>query len=122
MLGRDIGLPANWQHTDANQLRNECREIFIKARTLQEQAFDKWYRNLMASDEELVNKIPVELRYLSLKELVPEWYAEVPDKEKAAIQIKEANEKLSRINEIIHEAHEEAIKADLQFKAEFGGH
>ena len=120
-MGNDIGLPANWQHTDANQLRNECREIFIKARTMQEQAFERWYKNLMASDEELLSKIPTELKFLTLQELVPEWYKDVPNKELANEQVKAANEKLAQINAIIHEAHMEAVRADMEFKAEFGG-
>lgn len=121
MLGHDVGLPENWQHVDANQLRNECREIFIKARTLQEQSFNKWYESLMASDEELLSKIPTELKFLTLQQLVPEWYKDVPDKEIANQQVAEANEKLAKINAIIHEAHIEAIKADMEFKTAFGG-
>lgn len=107
---------------DAVAIRDKAREIFISCRAAEEQKFAGWYASLLkCSKERVLDKIPFDYTNMSIRSLIPEWYKDVPDPDVCAQQVKEANDKISKINEIIADLNREGQKLLEEYNALYSG-
>jgi hypothetical protein len=99
------------QYLDPVAIRNQARERFISTRAVEEQKFNKWYAALLKCPEDKVlSRIPFDYKDMSMQTLVPEWYAEIPDKAVCEQQVAAANEKINIVNGIIDSINREGLE------------
>lgn len=124
MLGQSIptqNSEIDLQHADPAALLRESKEILIKQRTIREQQFNNWYNNdLLRCPESVLSRIPFDYRGWTLQTLIPEWYEEVPNEEKAKEQLEAANAKIEQINEIMRDIYKQAVAKQAEFKKLYG--
>lgn len=109
------------EHADPAALLRESKEILIRQRTIREQQFNNWYHNnLMKCPESVLSRIPFDYKNWTLQTLIPEWYVEVPNEEKAKQQLDEANAKIEQINEIMRDIYKQAVAKQAEFKRLYG--
>lgn len=104
---------------DPAQKEKEHRERFIMERTMEEEKFDRWYRNVLltAPKEQILDKIPFDYSDMSIKTMIPEWFVDKPNPEVANQQVDEFQEKLNIIMNIFYEANKESIRLQQEFDA-----
>lgn len=95
--------------------RNRAREKFIAARTVEEQKLETWRQQVMKCHEEFRSKIPFDYEHISLRSEVPEWYAELPDKDTAHEQLLKLNEKLEAVNAMAREWNAKGLELLEQY-------
>lgn len=101
---------------DVVAARNQARELFISRRAVEEQKFDAWYKSLIqCSKEDVLDKIPFDYTGMSIRTLIPEWYADVPDPAVCSQQVEEANKKIQEINKIIAGINREGIRLLVEY-------
>lgn len=106
------------EHEDPAVLRSRAREKFITRRTVEEQKLDKWRTALLAIPSDKVSsKVPFALVDLTLQNLVPEWYKELPDATVARGQVISANEKIDIVNRVISDLNKEGIALLEEYNA-----
>lgn len=106
------------EHEDPAVLRSRAREKFITRRTVEEQKLDKWRNALLSAPSDKVSsKVPFALVDLTLQNLVPEWYKELPNAEIARQQITAANEKIETVNRVIADVNKEGIALLEEYNA-----
>lgn len=107
---------------DPSTARDEAREIFITLRTKEEQKIKRWHASLMkCSQEKVLDRIPFDYEDMSLKTLVPEWWADVPDEAVCKEQVAEANKKIVQINDIVREVYKDALTKLEEYNRLYGG-
>lgn len=100
----------------AMELNQKNQEDFIAIRTQQEIGLQDFMKGIYSIDKSKFEG-RVELREnLTLKELVPEYYVAEPVQEVLDKQIREANEYLQKLNKIILEILEEAVKCNSNYQ------
>ena len=87
------------------------RDIFITARTQQEQIFNQWYNNLLTMPVDgILSKLSYDYRDLKFRELVSEWYTDEPNQEKADEQVAKVNAMMNEANKLYLELNKNAIE------------
>ncbi|MBQ2885906.1 MAG: hypothetical protein IJE43_19445 [Alphaproteobacteria bacterium] len=108
---------AKMDYKTAMELNQKNQAEFISIRTQQEIGLQNFLKGIYSIDAKRFEG-RVELKEnLTLKDLVPEYYAAEPRQEVLDAQIKETNEYLQKLNEIIREILEEAIKCNSNYQA-----
>lgn len=103
---------------DPVQLRAQAREHFIKARTQVESSFNNFIATIRTAPDNLIgDKIPFDYKNVTLQELVPEWYKDIPDKDIASQQVAQANEKIAIINDVFKAINAEGVKLLQEYNA-----
>ena len=106
------------EHEDPAVLRARAREKFVAKRTLEEQRWDKWRNALInVPVDKIAAKLSFPLTDLTLQNLVPEWYKDLPNAQIASAQVQEANQKIAQVNQIILELNKEGIKLLEEYNA-----
>lgn len=106
------------EHEDPAVLRSRAREKFIARRTVEEQKLEKWRNALMsAPSNKVADKVPFQLIDLTLQNLIPEWYVELPNPEIAKQQVIAANEKIALVNQVIIDLNKEGIALLEEYNA-----
>lgn len=101
---------------DVIALQNKARDILITSRAVQEQKFEQWYTALLkCSKEKFLDKIPFDYTGWSLQKMIPEWYVEHPDGEKAKEQVAAFNAKVAQINALANELNMTGVKLIEEF-------
>lgn len=111
-----LGLSVETQQ-DIVAVRNAARDTWISERTKEEQKFNTWYQNLLSLPQNVLDRIPFDYRSLSFKDIVSEWYKEVPDKEIASQQVKKINDIIKSVDNIMFELNKDAIAALEEYNA-----
>lgn len=95
--------------------RNRAREKFIATRTMEEQKLENWRQQVLKCSEEFRSKIPFDYEHISMREEVPEWYVEQPNKDIAAQQVAALNQKLETANQIAREINAKGLELLQQY-------
>lgn len=106
------------EHEDPAVLRSKAREKLITRRTVEEQKLDKWRNALLsAPTNKVADKVPFPLTDLTIQNLIPELYKELPNAEIVEQQRKAANEKIAIVNQIIYDLNKEGVKLLEEYNA-----
>lgn len=98
----------------AESIRRE-NEAFITDRSAQEQKFNTWLMTCRKWPDHIKQKLPVDVDNLSIRELIPAWYAENPTEQEATEQVAHANQIIEQVNQIVLAAMEEGFAKREQF-------
>lgn len=83
---------------------NKMQEDFIVSRTHQETMLSKWIASLGTMPEDLYKSITETVpitKDTTVKDLIPEWWEQFPDKAKAKEQVDTVNGYLEKVDKII---------------------
>lgn len=97
------------------EANKRSREAFIRERSRQEVQVKEWSDKLKASSCEKIKALDLPTD-LTLETLVPEYYNEVVDKEKAHKQYEEMTKLFQKVNDIIDEYVQEAEKCLSEYQ------
>lgn len=96
---------------------NKRQETFIMNRSHYENVVNTWCKSLGNLPEEeykrITSAIPI-TKDTTLKDLVPEWWEQVPNKERASEQVRQLNHYLEMADSIVLQIIEEGEKADAE--------
>ena len=99
---------------------NNRQERFIVSRTQQEASINAWLRNLgnlpLDIYQKITEAVPI-TKDMTAKDLIPEWWEAVPNKEKATKQVLKTREYLSTVDKLILQYLEEGEEVHKQYEA-----
>lgn len=97
------------------EMYNKSREYFLGERSKQEILISQWADKLKTADPAILSELDISAD-ISLDKLIPELYAEHPNKEVYEEQYSKACELFCRVNDYVDKCNKAAILALEEYK------